>query len=129
MNFCVYLQLEYLSIAGFLFVLMLLFTMVVESCKAGLPAIGNGEFSVVGFTDICEPPPVPPPVIFSISSLNTITQYHYSIPLFSAGSDCAVLGIGKLRKENRLISSAGWVSPALHDYTSILQETQVPQMF
>ncbi len=83
MNFCVYLQLEYLSIAGFLFVLMLLFTMVVESCKAGLPAIGNGEFSVVGFTDICEPPPVPPPVIFSISSLNTITQYHYSIPFLN----------------------------------------------
>ena len=47
------LQLEYVSIAGFVFVLMLVFTMVVESCKAGLPAIGNGEFAVVGFTDIC----------------------------------------------------------------------------
>ncbi|CAL8465153.1 g4688 [Coccomyxa elongata] len=45
-------QLEYVSIAGFLFVLMLLFTMIVESCKAGLPAIGDGEFSIVGFTDI-----------------------------------------------------------------------------
>lgn len=51
---CVTLQLEYLSIAGFVFVLMLLFTMVVESCKAGLPAISNGEFSTVGFTDICK---------------------------------------------------------------------------
>ncbi len=46
-------QLEYISIAGFLFVLMLLFTMVVEACKAGLPAIGDGEFSIVGFTDLC----------------------------------------------------------------------------
>ncbi len=33
--------------------------MVVESCKAGLPAIGNGEFAVVGFTDICAPPSLP----------------------------------------------------------------------
>ena len=47
------LQLEYISIAGFMFVLMLLFTMIVEACKAGLPAIGNGEFSIVGFTDLC----------------------------------------------------------------------------
>lgn len=46
-------QLEYLSIAGFMFVLMLLFTMIVESCMAGLPAISDGEFSVVGFSDIC----------------------------------------------------------------------------
>ena len=47
------LQLEYISIAGFMFVLMLLFTMVVEACKAGLPAIGDGEFSIVGFTGLC----------------------------------------------------------------------------
>ena len=53
-------QLEYISIAGFLFVLMLLFTMVVEACKAGLPAIGDGEFSIVGFTDLCAPSPAGP---------------------------------------------------------------------
>jgi hypothetical protein len=51
---CFVAQLEYVSIAGFLFVLMLLITMIVESCRYGLPAIGDGEFSVVGFTDICE---------------------------------------------------------------------------
>jgi hypothetical protein len=49
-------QLEYISIAGFMFVLMLLFTMIVEACQAGLPAIGDGEFAVVGFTGAAQLP-------------------------------------------------------------------------
>jgi hypothetical protein len=49
-------QLEYLSIAGFMFVIMLIITVIVEACSAGLPAIADGQFSVVGFTDICEAP-------------------------------------------------------------------------
>lgn len=50
-------QLEYLSMAGFAFVLMLLITVIVEACTAGLPAIASGDFAVVGFSDICAPLP------------------------------------------------------------------------
>lgn len=39
--------------AGFMFVLMLLFTMVIEASRAGLPAISSGDFAVVGFTSMC----------------------------------------------------------------------------
>ena len=46
-------QLQYLSIVGFMLVLMLLCTMIVESCSAGLPAIGDRELPIVGFTDLC----------------------------------------------------------------------------
>ena len=46
-------QLEYLSVVGFMLVLTLLCTMVVESCSAGLPAIGERQFPIVGFTDLC----------------------------------------------------------------------------
>lgn len=45
-------QLEYLSMAGFAFVIMLLITVIVEACKAGLPAIASGDFAVVGFSSI-----------------------------------------------------------------------------
>ena len=39
--------------AGFAFVMMLLITVIVEACTAGLPAIASGDFAVVGFSDIC----------------------------------------------------------------------------
>lgn len=41
--------------AGFAFVMMLLITVIVEACQAGLPAIASGDFSVVGFSNICMP--------------------------------------------------------------------------
>ncbi len=41
--------------AGFAFVMMLLITVIVEACTAGLPAIASGDFAVVGFSDICTP--------------------------------------------------------------------------
>ena len=54
---------------GFMFVLMLLFTMVVEACQAGLPAIGDGEFAIVGFTDMCTLlPPLGSLCLLSVSS-------------------------------------------------------------
>ena len=40
--------------AGFAFVIMLLITVIVEACKAGLPAVASGDFAVVGFSSICE---------------------------------------------------------------------------
>ena len=43
--------------AGFAFVMMLLITVIVEACTAGLPAIASGDFAVVGFSDICAPLP------------------------------------------------------------------------
>ncbi|CAL5226106.1 g8923 [Coccomyxa viridis] len=45
-------QLEYVSAAGFLFVLMLLITVAVEACTSGLPAIHNGVFQIIGFQSI-----------------------------------------------------------------------------
>ena len=45
--------------AGFAFVMMLLITVIVEACTAGLPAIASGDFAVVGFSDICAHPLAP----------------------------------------------------------------------
>lgn len=45
-------QLEYISMVGFVFVLVMVFTVIIQACLNGLPGWYSGEFAPVGFSNI-----------------------------------------------------------------------------
>lgn len=48
-------QLEYISMVGFVFVLIMTATVIFQSCANGLPGWYSGEFAPIGFQDIGVP--------------------------------------------------------------------------
>ena len=49
---CAAAQLEYISMVGFVFVLIMVATVIIQACLNGLPGWYSGEFAPVGFSDI-----------------------------------------------------------------------------
>ena len=103
-------QLEYLSIAGFMFVIMLIVTVIVEACTAGLPAIANGQFSVVGFTDICEAPRSSlsyhlPSFTACISGLELCMHVTWQSTSQCAVYSCIIISICSLHSADQVLSS------------------------
>jgi hypothetical protein len=57
-------QLEYISMVGFVFVLIMVATVIIQACLNGLPGWYSGDFAPVGFSNIgaADAAPVPAPV-------------------------------------------------------------------
>ena len=49
---CAAAQLEYISMVGFVFVLIMTATVIIQACLNGLPGWYDGEFQAVGFQNI-----------------------------------------------------------------------------
>ena len=56
--------------------IMLLITVIVEACTAGLPAIASGDFAIVGFSDICKP----------LAMSSCAPQVHLAMPICSSAA-------------------------------------------